>query len=152
MLYLYVSLSKSRLCYALCPSWACAYQSPGPLALCGCIHPSSGLFGCNHLWDTPLWCWCAWFTPFSTLCDVDILALLALCHPFGFLCIFASLHACLHVHAWVCVSSILQSNGTWTLDPNLHLSSYDTPFCLITCLFPSSCASHVCLPPFGIFG
>ena len=29
-----------------------------------------------------------------------------------FFATFASLHACLHVHAWVCVSSILQSNGT----------------------------------------
>ena len=27
-----------------------------------------------------------------------------------------------------------------TLDPNLHLSSYDTPFCLTTCLFVPSCA------------
>ena len=40
-----------------------------------------------------------------------MLALLALCHPFHFLCFFASLHACLHVHAWVCVSSTLQSHG-----------------------------------------
>ena len=39
----------------------------------------------------------------------------------------------------------------WTLNLNLHLSSQDTPFCLIICLFASSCASHVCLPPFGIF-
>ena len=38
--------------------------------------------------------------------------LLALCYPFGFLYFFASLHACLHVHTWVCVLSILQSNGT----------------------------------------
>ena len=73
----------------------------------GCVHPSCGLFGCYHLWDTPPWCWCVCFTPFSTLCDVDILALLALCHPFGFLCFFASFHTCLHVHAWVYVSSIL---------------------------------------------
>ena len=38
-----------------------------------------------------------------------------------------------------------------TLDPNLYLSSQDTPFCLITCLFASSCASHVFMPQFGIF-
>ena len=36
--------------------------------------------------------------PFFALCDV-LLALLALYHSFGFLCFFAFLHACLHVHA-----------------------------------------------------
>ena len=35
--------------------------------------------------------------PFSALCDV-VLALLAYA-PIGFLCLCASLHACLHVHA-----------------------------------------------------
>jgi len=42
-----------------------------------------------------------------------------ICLPFllgatrlAFFASFASLHAYLHVHAWVCVSSILQSNGT----------------------------------------
>ena len=30
----------------------------------------------------------------------------------------------------------------WTLDPNLHFSSQDTPFCLITCLFAFSYAQH----------
>ena len=48
--------------------------------LCGCIHPSLGLIRCSHLWDTPPWCWCAWFMPFSTLCDVYMLAFLAWCH------------------------------------------------------------------------
>ena len=38
-------------------------------------------------------------TRFSAPCDVYMLALLALCHPFGFLCFFASLHSCLHVYA-----------------------------------------------------
>ena len=51
-------------------------------------------------------------TSLSTLCKVDIFALLALFHPFGFFCLFASLHACLHVHARVYVSSTHQSNGT----------------------------------------
>ena len=50
--------------------------------------------------------------PFYTPCDVDMLVLLDLCHMFGFLYFFASLHTCLHVHAWVYVSSILWSNGT----------------------------------------
>ena len=37
--------------------------------------------------------------PFYTPCDVDMLVLLDLCHMFGFLYFFASLHTCLHVHA-----------------------------------------------------
>ena len=41
-----------------------------------------------------------------------MVAMLALRHPFGFLFFLESLHTCLHVYAWVCVSSILQSNGT----------------------------------------
>ena len=31
MLYIYVCLSRSRLCHALCPPWACAFQSLKPL-------------------------------------------------------------------------------------------------------------------------
>ena len=86
MLFLHVSLSRSRPCHALCPPWICLY---------GYIFPSYSSFGCNHLWDTPPWCWCAWFTLFFTPSDVDMLALLALCHPFGFLCFFASLPLCI---------------------------------------------------------
>ena len=83
------------------------------LCLCGRIHPSQGLIGCDHLWDTPPWCLCAWYTPFSALHDFDMLALLALCHPFGFPCFCAfSLHAFLRVHAYICVLSIVQSIGT----------------------------------------
>ena len=84
----------------------------GATCLCGCTYPFCGLFRSDHLWDTPLWCRCAWYTPFSASFNVVILALLVLCHPFGFLWFFASLHACLHVHAWVYVSSIPQSHGT----------------------------------------
>ena len=78
------------------------------------LHPS--LLG--FVWMWPLvgytsWCQYTCFTPLSTPCDVDMLALLALCHPFGFPCFCAfSLHAFLHVHACVCVLSIIQSNGT----------------------------------------
>ena len=74
--------------------------------------PILWLVGCDRLWDTSPWCWCTWYTPFSTPCDDVILALLALCNPFGFLCFFAFLHTFLHVHAWVYVSSILHSYGT----------------------------------------
>ena len=36
-------------CHALCPSWACVCWSLGVTCLCGYIHPSYGLFRCNHL-------------------------------------------------------------------------------------------------------
>ena len=39
----------------------------------------------------------------------------------------------------------------WTFDPNVHLSSQDTTFCLITSLLAPSCAQHVCLLPFDPF-
>ena len=102
MLYIHDCLSRSRLYYVLC-------------ALCGFVlrwlHPSFlGFVWMCPLVSTPSWCQCACFIPFSAPCDVDRLALLALHHPFGFLCFYAfSLHACLHVHAWVYVSSTLQS-------------------------------------------
>ena len=111
MLYLHVCLCRSRLCLALCPSWVCAYQYLGPLAY---VVASIVLMVCL---DVTTWeihhCGVSLLDafPFSAPCDV-ILVLLALCHLFGFHCFFASLHACLHVHAWVYISSILQSNGT----------------------------------------
>ena len=72
--------------------------------------------------------------------------LLALCYPFGFLYFFASLHACLHVHTWVYVLSILQSNGTmntrskptFVLLGHPHFLFDNMFFCLFvcfTCLF-----------------
>ena len=103
MLYLHLSLSRSRLCPALCPPWACAYvvASIPPRACFVVTICEIHLRGVGML-DIHL----------SLPCNVDILAMLALRHPFGFLCFLTSLHACLHVHAWVCVSSIQQSNGT----------------------------------------
>ena len=86
-----------------------------------------GFVWMNHLWDAPPWCWCAWYTLFSTLCDVDMLALLALRHSFCFLCFIASLHACLHFHAWVCVLSILQSNGTMDTSIQTYICPPRTP-------------------------
>ena len=70
-----------------------------------------------------------------------------LCHPLDF---YASLHACLHVHARVflaSVSSMLQHNEvmdiwskqrkpmTWYKFSRLHLSLTDTTFCSFSCLF-----------------
>ena len=121
MLYIHVCLSRYRLCHALCPLWACVL----------------------------VWCCCTWCTPFSALCDVDMLALLAFCHQFGFLCFFASLYTCLHVHAWVCVSSILQSNGimdTWSKFTFVRLGYpllFDNMFvCLFVCF--TSLLAPVC--------
>ena len=101
-LCIHVCLSRSRLCHALCPLWACAFWYLG--ATCLWVW-SAPLMVCLdvitleiHLRDVGL--------PdayhFSTLCDV-MLVLLAMCHLFGSLCSFASLHACLHIHAWILV-------------------------------------------------
>ena len=63
------------------------------------LHPTSvwlflGVTPCEmHLYDASL----LYAYPFSAPCD-DMLALLT-CAPIGFLCLYASLHACLHVLA-----------------------------------------------------
>ena len=147
----HVFMSRSRLCHALCPLWACAFQSLGPfpcviasvppmaylgVTTCEIQHRGVGLLDAD---------------PFSALCDV-MLALLALCYPFVFLCFFAFLHS--HVHAWVCVSSLLQSYGTrdtWSKPTFVllgHPLLFDNMFvyliwlifiaCLLAC-FPFSC-------------
>ena len=59
-------------------------------------------------WDASPWCWllCAYHSPFPLLATCHA----CLCHLLTF---YASLHACLHVHAWVllaCVSSMFQYN------------------------------------------
>ena len=93
ILYFHVCLSRSRLCHALCPLWACACRSLGPLACVVASVPPVDCLGVTtceiHLHGVGLLDAC----PFSTLCDV-MLALLVLCHPFGFLCIFAHLPTC----------------------------------------------------------
>ena len=106
--------------------------------------------GLVHVWLHPsllrfVWMLVCLVYTFSTPCIVDMLALLALRHPFGFLYFFASLHVCLHVHAWVCVLSIFQSNETMdtqskpTFVPLGHYLLFDNMFvCLFvcfTCLF-----------------
>ena len=101
MLYLHVSLSRSWLCHALCPPWVCA-----------CVVTSVSPRVCMDV----------------TICEIHLrgvgvlvfhlspLRAMLICLPCLFcttcLAFFASLHTCLHVHAWVYVLSIFQSYGT----------------------------------------
>ena len=80
MLYLYVSLSRSRLCHALYPPWACACVVTFVLPrVCLDVNMSKiHLCGVGVL-DS----------------HISLLRAMLICLP----CIFASLHACLHVHA-----------------------------------------------------
>ena len=75
----------------------------------------------------------------SFFCSMRCYAYYAcLCHPLAF---YASLHACLHVHAWILLLVCRPCFNTmklWTFDPNLHLSLADTTFCLLSCLFAFS--------------
>ena len=124
---------------------------PTPVWLC------LGVTTCEmHLSDAGL----LYAYPFLTPCD-DMLPSLA-CAPFAFLCFYASLHACLltssslvptiscrftpvfdtrdpeSLQELCLMASVCRPYSNtmelWTLDPNLHLSSQDTTFCLITCL------------------
>ena len=61
-----------------------------------------------------------------------------LCHPLAF---YASLYACLHVHAWVLpasVSSILQHNEAMDIRSKPTFALVDTTFCLLSRLFAFS--------------
>ena len=129
MLYLHAFLSRSRLCHALCLLWACAYRSLGPPACVVASVPLVAYLGVTtyeiHLCGVGL----LDAYPFYTSFDV-MLALLALCHC---LAPFASLHACLHVHAWVCVvhawvcvSFSMLSFYLFPLSLHVHAWSMDT--------------------------
>ena len=81
-----------------------------------------------------------------------MLVLLSFHHPFGFLCFFAFLHACPHVHAWICVSSILQSNGTMDTQSKPTFVPPGHPLLSNNMLvFPFICLACFVYPPFGIF-
>ena len=90
MLYIHVCLARSRFLLCFKPFVGLCLSVFGATCLCGCIHPSYGLFGCNHLWDTSPWCWFAWCIPLSAPCNV-MLDLLALCPHLD---LFVSLHLC----------------------------------------------------------
>ena len=112
MLYVNACLSRSRLCHALYLPGVCACWSLRPLA---CVFAFVPARACLDV----------------TTCEIHLhgvgvldshlssLRVMCICLPcllgatrFAF---FASLHTCLHVLAWVYVSSILQSNRT--MDP-----------------------------------
>ena len=101
------------------------------------------------MWDTPLWCWSAWYTPFSTPCDVAYYAYFV--PPVWLsllLCILiACLPTCSCMGLYLLVSSILQSNGGMDTQSKPtyvllgHLLLFDNMlFALFTCL-----ACFVCL-------
>ena len=109
MLYLHVSLSRSSLCRALRPSWTCAcvITSIPPRVCLGITTYEIHSYGVGVL-DSRLSLPRLMLIRFPCLLCSTHLAFFA----FLLLCFFASLHACLHVHLWVCVSSILKSNGS----------------------------------------
>ena len=128
--YAYVSLSCSRLCHV----WH-------PRRVCGCVvtfDAHEALFGCNHLGMhlRMLGCFMHAFPFFHSVRWYACHA--CLCHPLAF---YVSLHACLHVHAWVLlasVSSMLQHNEvmeiwskpTFVPHGHHHLFAF-----LLVCLF-----------------
>ena len=136
MLYVHVCLFRSRLCHALCLLWACAFQSLRPLAMCGCICPFYELFGGVTTCEAHLRGVGVLDTHLSLLRAMLLCLSCLLCATH--LAFFFSLHLCMLVymfmHEFVCRP---HSNPMelWTPNPNLHLSSQDTLFCLITCLF-----------------
>ena len=96
MLYACVSLSSSRFCHVwrLSRGWPCVVT----------FDDYEALFGCNHL-GCVFGCWVAPCVPFPFFRSTWCYAYHAcLCHPLAF---YASLHACLPVHAWVLLTSVL---------------------------------------------
>ena len=127
-----------------------------------------GLWGHLLMWLHLSLLWIVWMLPFmgytsmvlacliyTFLCSVRCCYACLACFVPPIWLFFASLHACLHVYAWVCVSSILQSNGTMDTQfkPTFvllgHPLLFDNMFvcpcltlpliaCLLAC-FPSIC-------------
>ena len=72
----------------------------------------------------------------------DMLTLLALCHPFGSPCLFVSLHACLHVNAWVLVLAFVIKRNSYHLMRVHTRPWYTKPWVL----FRNFAWWHVCRP------
>ena len=115
MLYVHVSLSRSRLCYALCSPWACSCMvaSVPPKVCLDVATCEIHVLGVGVL-DSHL----------SPLCAMLICLPWLLCATR--LAFFASLHLCTLTYMLMHKSlSHPYSNPMelWTFDPNLHLSS-----------------------------
>jgi len=125
------------------------------------------LWGHLLVWLHPSLLWIVWMWPLVRYTFMVLVCLMHILSPLcALLCLpcllyatrlafIASLHACLHVHAWVCVSSILQFHGTmntWSKPtfillghPLLFDNMFVCPYlallliaCLLAC-FPSTC-------------
>ena len=101
-------------------------------------------------WDASLWCWLLHAYPFPFRSVRCYACHTCLCHPLAF---YASLHACLHVHAWVLlasVSSILQYNEAMDIrsKPTFVPCGYHLSFAfLLVCFFACLLAFlFLCLP------
>ena len=140
MLYIRVCLSRSRLCHDFVPfvglclsvygSLAYVVASVIPRVCLDVITCEIHLCGVSVL-DSHL----------SLLYEMFICLPCLLCATH--LAFFASLHLCtlayMIMHKFVC-RTYSNPMKLWTLDPNLHLFSQDTFFCLIACSFAPSCA------------
>ena len=130
MLYACVGLSGSKFCHVLRPLQA------WPYVVTSDAHEA--LFGCNHL-GCVSGCRVAPCIPFPFFCSKRCYAYHAcFCHPLAF---YASLHACLHVHAWVLfasVTSMLQQNEAmdiWSEPTFVSRGSHLLFAFLLVCLF-----------------
>ena len=120
-----------------------------------------GLWGHLLVWLHPSLLWIVWIRPLVGYTSVALVCLTHTLSPLRAMLICLScllcavclaffafshlLHACLHFHAWVCVSSILQSNGTMDTrskpkfvlqgHPLLFHNMFVCLFVCYTCLF-----------------
>ena len=70
----------------------------GHLLVFGCIRPTCGLFGCNHMWDPTPWCWFSWCIPLFSLRAMLCLPCLFCATP---LALLVSLHLCILVYMFM---------------------------------------------------
>ena len=132
MLYLHVSLSRSKLCDALCPSWACVcVVTSVPHRVCLDV-TTCEIHVCGvGVLDIHL-------SPLRAILICLPCLLCATCLAF-----LVSMHLCtlayMFMHESMChpYSNLME---LWTLNPNLHLSSQDTSFLfdnMLLCFFVS---------------
>ena len=160
MLYLHVCMSISKLYHALCPQWACACQSLGPLAcvvtsippeaclnLTTCENTSGVLMSSMHTFLCFVRCWYACLACFAPPIWLSLL-----------LCIFARLPTCSCMSLCVVHIPIQWNYGhsiqTYICPPRTPSFFFDNIFvCLFMCFkclfaprlfhFPTLCDSIV---------